>query len=280
MNDYIRVKFTVTPCSETATDVLAALLGETGYESFVADENGSEAFIPYSLYKEETLREVIGTFPLDVRIGYRTEFIPGRDWNEEWEKKYFTPIRINDECVIRSPFHSAVPEVRYEVLIDPKMAFGTGHHETTALMISEILKTDLQGKNILDMGCGTAVLAILAVMKGASEATAIDIDEFACENARKNIRLNRALNIRVLRGGAEILGPEMYDIVFANINRNILLADLNRYATSMRREGKLYMSGFYKKDIPVVREEAEQCGFVFCNYAEKNEWVAVKFEKK
>lgn len=279
MNDYTQVIFIVSPCSEMATDILAAMLGEVGYESFTTDPNGLSAFIPHSLYKEKSLRDVIEQFPMEVRIGYRTEFLKGRDWNEEWEKNYFRPIVIDGECVIHSTFHTEVPEARYDILIDPKMAFGTGHHETTGLMISQLLKADLAGKKVLDMGCGTAVLAILASMKGASEITAVDIDEFACENARENIRLNGVPNIRVLLGGAEKLGEETYDVILANINRNILLGDMEAYTACMHAGSELYMSGFYEEDVPLIRKAAEEYDLTFCNRTEKERWVVVKFKK-
>ncbi len=278
MNDYTQVKLAVIPYSETATDILAALLAEIGYESFVPDENGLTAFVPQPLYDEGSLRGVIEAFPMEAKIDYKSEFVAGRDWNEEWEKNYFKPIVIGDECVIHSTFHTDVPKARYDILIDPKMAFGTGHHETTSLIIGEILKADLKGKKILDMGCGTAVLAILAVMKGASDATAIDIDAFAYENALENIRLNHTPGIKVLLGGAEILGEDNYDVIFANINRNILLADICAYAKCMHHGSFLYMSGFYVEDIPVIREEARKYGLEFLGYEEKNRWVAVEFK--
>lgn len=156
-----------------------------------------------------------------------------KNWNEEWEKNYFQPIVIGNECVIHSSFHQDTPEARFDILIDPKMSFGTGHHETTSLMLAELLKLDVTGKSFLDMGCGTAVLAILARMKDASPVTAIDIDEWAYENSLENIRLNHVSDITVKLGGAELLGTETYDIILANINRNILLHDMHRYISCM-----------------------------------------------
>jgi ribosomal protein L11 methyltransferase len=217
---------------------------------------------------------------METAIEFATEVVPVQNWNEEWEKNYFQPIILGNECVIRSSFHTGTPEVKYEILIDPKMSFGTGHHETTSLMLNELLKVDVAGKSFLDMGCGTAVLAILARMKGAMPVTAIDIDEWAYTNSLENISLNSVSEIKVLLGGAELLGSETFDIIQANINRNILLNDIQHYAKCMHVGSSLYMSGFYLEDIPVIREEAEQNGLTYVSFTEKNRWVAVHFVKE
>lgn len=280
MNDYMQVRLEVEPCSEVATDVLAAMLGEIGYESFVPDETGVTAFVPQGTYDEAQLETVLGQFPLEgVKVTRQTTFVPGQDWNEEWEKHYFKPIVVGDECVIHSTFHKDVPQARYDVLIDPKMAFGTGHHETTTLMLQAILATDFTGRSVLDMGCGTAVLAILAGMKGASPVVAVDIDEFATENAQENVRLNRVPDIEVRLGGIEVLKQEAFDFIFANINRNILLADMHAYVERMKSGSHLFMSGFYVEDIPAIRSEAERLGLRFAGHAEKNRWARVECVK-
>lgn len=280
MNDYMQVRLDVEPCSETATDVLAAMLGEIDYESFVPDEEGLTAFVPHGKYDEARLKEIMEQFPLEgTALSYTITFVPGQDWNEEWEKNYFEPIVVGNECVIHSTFHRNVPQARYDVLIDPKMAFGTGHHETTTLMLQTILANDFIGRSLLDMGCGTAVLAILACMKGANPVVAVDIDEFATENAEENIRLNGVSGIEVRLGGIEALKEEQFDYVLANINRNILLADMHAYVACMKSGSHIFMSGFYVEDIPVIRAEAERLGLHFIGYNEKNRWVAVECVK-
>ena len=280
MNDYMQVRLDVEPCSEMATDILAAALAEIGYESFVPDETGVTAFVPQGKYDEVRLQSVVEQFPVEgIALSYEATFVPGQDWNEEWEKNYFKPIVVGDECVIHSTFHHDVPQARYDVLIDPKMAFGTGHHETTTLMLQAILATDFTGRAVLDMGCGTAVLAILACMKGAGPVVAVDIDEFATENAAENIRLNGVPEIEVRLGGADALRQEQFDYIFANINRNILLADMAAYVEHMKGGAHLFMSGFYVDDIPVIRAEAERLGLHFLGHTEKNRWVAVDFVK-
>ena len=277
MNDYMQVRFDVEPCSEMATDVLAAVLAEIGYESFVPDERGVTAFVPQGKYDEIRLKEELSQYPIGgVSVTYEATFVAGRDWNEEWEKNYFKPIVVGDECVIHSTFHTDIPQARYDVLIDPKMAFGTGHHETTTLMLQALLASDLTGRSVLDMGCGTAVLGILARMKGAASVVAVDIDEFAVENAIENIRLNHVSGVEVRLGGIEALKQESFDFIFANINRNILLADMHAYVACMKRGSRIFMSGFYVEDIPFIRAEAEHLGLRFVGYAEKNRWVAVE----
>ena len=280
MNDYMQVRLDVKPCSEVATDVLAAMLGEIGYESFVPDGEGVTAFVPQGKYDEEQLKSILNRFPLEgVSVEWQVSFVPGQDWNEEWEKNYFKPIVVGDECVIHSTFHKDVPQARYDVLIDPKMAFGTGHHETTTLMLQAILATDFTGRSVLDMGCGTAVLAILAGMKGASPVVAVDIDEFATENAQENVRLNRVPDIEIRLGGVEVLKQETLDFIFANINRNILLADMHAYVDRMTSGSRLFMSGFYVEDIPAIQAEAERLGLRMAGHAEKNRWARVECVK-
>ncbi len=281
MNDYMQVRLDVEPCSEVATDLLAAALAEIGYESFVPDETGVTAFVPQGAYDETALTETVGNFPIEgTHISISTTLVPGQDWNEEWEKNYFKPIVVGDECVIHSTFHTDYPATRYDISIDPKMAFGTGHHETTTLMLQAILATDVAGHSVLDMGCGTAVLAILNRMKGATPVVAIDIDEFAAENANENIRLNHVDDIEVRLGGIEALRQESFDFVFANINRNILLADMHAYASRMTNGARIFMSGFYVEDIPLIQAEAERQGLRFIGCTEKNRWAAVECVKE
>ena len=279
MNDYTRVKFTVTPNEEVATDVLAALLADAGFESFVPEDDGMSAYAPQALYDADAVAAVVAGYPLEgFEITYDSEFIEGEDWNAEWEKNYFQPIVLGEECVIHSTFHKDVPKARYDILIDPKMAFGTGYHQTTCHMLRTILAQDMTGKSVLDMGCGTALLAILARKHGASNVVAIDIDEFAYENARENIVLNGTPDIEVRLGGAEAIKPsDSFDIVLANINRNILLADIKNYVRAMHPGSQLFISGFYTEDIEVLKEEAARHGLQYIDSAEDNRWAMVRF---
>ena len=282
MNDYTKIEFKVTPNEEVATDVLAALLAEVGFESFVPNDNGMEAYVPHSLYDDSAIAMVVESFPLEgYEITYSSEFIEGEDWNAEWEKNYFQPIVLGEDCVIHSTFHTDVPKARYDILIDPKMAFGTGYHQTTCHMLRAILASDMNGKSVLDMGCGTALLAILARKHGATDVVAIDIDEFAFENAKENILLNNTPDIEVRLGGAEaIKESDCFDIVIANINRNILLADICNYVKAMHTGSQLFISGFYTEDMEVLKEEAARNGLRYLDYAEDNRWAMMRFERE
>lgn len=272
---YVEVSFNCTPNIETVTDVLASQLSDIEFESFIQSDSGMLAYISESKFSVEKLDNLLQNFLLDAKIDYSFKTIEDKNWNEEWEKHYFQPIVIEKSCIIHSSFHEPAGEYAYRILIDPKMAFGTGHHQTTGLILREILSMDLHGKSVLDMGCGTAVLAILASLRGANPITAIDIDEWAYENAMENVRLNYISNIEVLLGGAELLGVESFDVIFANINRNILLQDIGTYAKVLNPGGKLIMSGFYTEDIPAIREESEKNGLEFNRFSEMDNWAAV-----
>ena len=282
MNDYTKVKFAVTPNEEMATDVLAALLAEIGFESFVPEDEGMSAYVPQALYNEENIANVVAEFPIEgFEITYDCQFIEGEDWNAQWEKNYFQPIALGEDCVIHSTFHTDVPKARYDILIDPKMAFGTGYHQTTCHMLRAILASDMSGKSVLDMGCGTALLAILARKHGAEKVVAIDIDEFAYENAKENVALNGTPDIEVRLGGADaIKESDSFDYVIANINRNILLMDMVNYVRCMHTGSQIFISGFYTEDMEVLKEEAARHGLRYLDYAENDNWAMMKFVKE
>lgn len=276
---YIEVKFSFNPCEEYIVDVFTTELGDIGFESFVNTAARLDAYIPESLFDETILTELINNFMLAVEITFSISRIESKNWNEEWEKNFFEPIVIGNECVIHSSFHKNIPKTKYDIVIDPKMAFGTGHHETTSLVINEILNMNVKGKRLLDMGCGTAVLAILGAMRGAKDILAIDIDTWCIENSIENIALNNVADIDVKLGGAELLDHLEFDIILANINRNILLADMKNYADCLNVGGELYMSGFYVEDIPLIEAEANVNGLKLEYFKEKNNWVVVKTVK-
>ena len=281
--NYYELKFTYeSPIEATIiSDVLASELGEIGFESFTEDEDGLLAYVSDQLYNVKALQDKLNEFPLEnVTIRYTEQLVESKDWNEEWEKNYFKPIRIGNDCIIRASFHEPEPGYTYNIIIDPKMAFGTGNHETTYLMISEMLKLDLEGKDLLDMGCGTAVLAILAKMKHANKVVGIDIDEWAYNNALENTRLNHTEDIQIALGGAEqIPAFGTFDIVFANINRNILLQDIPTYSQCIRHEGLLFVSGFYMEDMPMIVGMAENSGLEYVSHDNIDNWCCIKFRK-
>lgn len=280
---YIEVTFTLTPWSETAKDVLTALAGDIGFESFVEEGTLLKAYIQQKLYDEEAIRDIIATFPLpDLSITYTAQEQEDKDWNEEWEKNFFQPIVIGDRCVIHSTFHKDTPQMEYDILINPQMSFGTGHHETTNLMVSRLLETELTNKSVLDMGCGTSILAILAAKRGASSVTAIDIDDWCVSNSADNIRLNGIDCITVRLGDADVLRTEhpTFDLIIANINRNILTADMDAYALCMTKGSRIFLSGFYADDIPVIRQSLTTNGLTFVEHHENNRWAMVVAEKR
>ena len=275
---YIQILFYLKNNEEYVSDILSAQLADLGFESFVNTADGLEAYIKKQIFSKEHLDTLVKDFEYS-ELSYKTIEVEDKNWNEEWEKHYFEPILIDNKCVIHSSFHQNVPQAEFDIIINPKMAFGTGHHETTSLMISKILQADLCGKTVLDMGCGTSVLAIFAKMRGAASLTAIDIDDWCVENSLENIKLNKMDGIEVLLGGAELLSGRHFDVIFANINRNILLADMAEYIACLPPDGELYMSGFYSEDVPVIKEKALSLGMKFVDFQEKNNWTVIRLIK-
>lgn len=285
MNDYKEVKMKVSPCSETATDILAAMLADAGYESFVADNTGLTAYIREDGYDREVLDHVAGDFPMpgvDIMLEEAVT-VEGQDWNHEWEKHYFQPIVVGNRCVIHSSFHRDFPACQYDIVIDPKMAFGTGHHATTSLILEQLLDMDLMGKNVVDMGTGTGILAILSAMKGATDVCGIEIDEGAYLNAIDNTRLNGTPTVRLYLGDAtrlpEATNGSAADLFIANINRNVITGDIARYADVLKSGGTMLLSGFYEDDIPVVSEAARKVGLETEGHTTKDRWTCLKLKK-
>ena len=281
MNDYIEVRFDLTPCSETETDVLAALLCEIDYESFVPDESGLVAYVKKELFDELKIKTILTEFPFDNDISYKYEIVEGQDWNSEWEKNYFKPIIVKDQCVIHSSFHKDIPSLHYDIVIDPKMAFGTGHHATTSLIIEQLLEMDLVDKSVVDMGTGTGILAILASMRGASQITAIEIDPMAHANAIDNLKINNAESINLILGDASSLDKvKNIDVFIANINRNIITQDISAYASTLHSGSVMLLSGFYESDIPVIMEYARPLGLTYHSHTIKNDWSCLYLVKE
>lgn len=279
---YIKVAFCITPMDETARDVVTALAGEINFDTFVDTPEGVDAYIPKKDYDEEQVKLMIENFPMNqVNITFRAEEQEDKNWNEEWEKNFFQPITVDGRCIIHSTFHKDIPPMEYDILINPQMSFGTGHHETTNLMVSRLLETQLEGKSVLDMGCGTSILAILAAKRGADPITAIDIDEWCVANSADNISLNNIGNITVKLGDADLLRNEkpQFDLIIANINRNILTTDMDAYAACMHDGSRIFLSGFYVSDIPVIRESLQQHGLTYVRFYENNNWAMVVGEK-
>lgn len=282
MTTYISYTFTVYP-KEPATEILIAELGFTGFESFVETEDGVIAYIQKEEHNTSILNDIAILNNTDFNINYTIEEIAQVNWNEEWEKN-FNPILIDNTVYIRAPFHDKIEGIPYEIIIEPKMSFGTGHHETTHMMVKHLLtlakENKIQGKYVLDMGCGTGVLAILAEQLGATKLDAIDIDNWCYLNSLENIERNNAKNIHVFEGDASLLLNKKYDIIIANINRNILLNDMKTYLNVLNEDGILLLSGFYQDDIPIIDKEASKSGLKLHSIEEMNKWVALRYENE
>lgn len=277
MNNYIEVRINLSPCTETMTDVLAALLADEGFESFVPDPDGLTAYVKESEFKPQAIASVIEALPFETAVETSHKTVEGKDWNAEWEKNYFKPIVVDDLCVIHSSFHHDIPACKYDIVIDPKMAFGTGHHATTTLILKRLLAADLSGLKVVDMGTGTGILAILASMRGAARVDAIEIDEFAYNNAIENIELNGAESVRLHLGDATALATiRDVDLFIANINRNIITADLPAYADTLSPGATMLLSGFYEEDIPVIMKTAETLGLEYSDHTTLDKWCSLK----
>ncbi len=272
--NYIGYYFRIEPL-QPAADILIAELGEAGFESFVENENGVDAFIQQADWHEHMLDTIQILQSDEFKITYTSEEIEQVNWNEQWEKN-FEPITVKELVSVRAPFHEN-PNLKYDIVIEPKMSFGTGHHETTHLMIEQLLNLDLKGMEVLDMGSGTGILAIFAEMRGAKHTDAIDIDEWCYENALENLERNGSKHIDVYQGDASLLKDQQYDLIIANINRNILLNDMAVYHRCLKKSGTLLLSGFYVEDIPALRQAAENLGMKYDGKLEKNNWVSLKF---
>ena len=275
-NIYISYTFKINP-KEPATEILVAELGEVGFESFVENEEGVIAYIQQVDWNENLLDDIFVLNSEEFSISYEMEVIEQTNWNSEWEKN-FNPIQVDDLVSIRAPFHEN-PNLKYDIVIEPKMSFGTGHHETTHMMVQHLLKLDLTNKKVLDMGCGTGILAIFAEMKGAKPIDAIDIDNWCYQNSIENVERNNCSNIAVYEGEASLLVNKKYDVIIANINRNILLNDMQAYMNCLNDDGIILLSGFYKEDIPIIDEEVSKYQFKIDEIIERNNWVALKYKK-
>ena len=272
--NYIEYDFNVTPL-RPGTEILIAELGNAGFESFDETEVGVKAYIQKGDWTKNILDDIQILDSDEFSIEYTSQEIEQVNWNSEWEKN-FESIEVDEKCEVRAPFHPKA-NVPYEIIIEPKMSFGTGHHETTFMMLQHILENDFGGKSVLDMGCGTAVLAILAEMRGASKIDAIDIDPWCFENSEENINRNNCKRISVHLGESSLLSGKKYDTIIANINRNILLNDMKAYRDCLHEGGELYVSGFYTEDLTIITNCCNKLGFTFVDNKERNNWVAAKF---
>lgn len=272
---YLAYHFIVTP-SEPGSEILTALIADMGFESFDQSETGFIAYI-----KEEDASQVdfSGILFEDFSYSYTVEKIAAANWNAEWEKN-FEPVLVDDLLCIRAPFHEPNRSVKHEIVIMPKMSFGTGHHQTTRLMCRELFNTDFRGKRVLDMGCGTGILAILTKQLGAAEIVGIDIDEWSVENAMENCAANHCPDILIKKGDVDLLEKEKdFEVILANINKNILKAQIPAYSKKIKAGGTLFLSGFFTTDVEELKEVAAKHGFTFLSVRNENEWAMMALKK-
>ena len=276
--EYAEITLKIEPVMPFS-DILMYEMGEIGCESFVTTDDGFKAYIPSSDLNTDALNDILANAG-ECNIQYDINIIPDQNWNAVWESTH-EPVLVDDFCWVYAPFHGTNANAKYNILIEPKMSFGTAHHATTYMMISLLRDEDITNKTVLDMGSGTAVLAILAEMRGSKYVEAIDNDEWAYNNALENIENNNCKNIKAILGDASALtADKKFQLIIANINRNILLRDMKHYIAVLEQGGTLLLSGFYEHDIPAIRQEAESNGMKFETYKERNEWVACKFTKQ
>ena len=273
-NSYLGFHFSVEP-KELGSEILVAELGELPFESFIDSDSGIVAYIQKQFWTENILDDLHILSSAEFQVSYTIEEIDQVNWNEEWEKN-FEAIEVDRICHVRAPFHPKT-DAKFDIVIEPKMSFGTGHHETTHMMIQHLLETDVAGKKTLDMGCGTAILAILAEMKGAQPIDAIDIDNWCYLNSIENAERNNCTQITVYEGDADLLKGKKYDLIIANINRNILLNDMQTYVDCLNKEGVLLLSGFYSDDIPFIDASCTEKGLTYVKKFERNNWVSLKY---
>jgi ribosomal protein L11 methyltransferase len=275
--NYYELLFTTITTEDYQQDLLIAALGEIGFDTFEEVDLGFKAYIPVDDFNQEALDDQLADYREMFTFSYDITLIPQKNWNEVWESN-FEPIEVSGQVFVRATFHAPKPEFPFEIVIDPKMAFGTGHHQTTAMMMALMLENDFGGKTVLDMGCGTGILAILAAKLGASELTAIDYDIVCYESTIENSALNDIQNIKALCGSKEVIPNEQYDIILANINRNILLDQMESYARVLKPGGEIYFSGFYESpDLEIITDEAAKYGLKYISHKKDKDWVAAKF---
>lgn len=289
---YYEVKCTLLPFSETAADLFSAALSEIGFEAFTVTEDGLTAYIQQSEWNDDKMRQAVQDFFLpDVSISYICTEAPDEDWNQVWEEEGFQPVIVGDDVVVHDVKHTDVPQAKYDILITPRMAFGTGSHQTTRLILRALAHMDLEDRCVIDAGTGTGILAIMAVKRGAAYVFAYDIDEWSVENTKDNLLLNRIvyrdhkdqgdfkdLKVEVAIGDSSVLvGQSQADLLIANINRNILLQNLPRFAKAIREGGQMILSGFYLSDVSVLTEAAEKQGFYLQKTESEGEWAMLLF---
>lgn len=279
MKSYIETTITVSPYNSDIADLITALLADLGYDSFVSTASGVECYIPSDSYIDGSIESVLEYVPESFTIEYKNSIVEESDWNSRWVEESFTPIEINNNCIIHHPKDNIKEGVEFDILIKPIMAFGSGHHATTSMISNRLFSEDIKGKTVLDVGCGTGILSIIASKLGASEVVGVDIDKSAYLNAIENVTLNLSNNISLFEGGVEVISNKKFDMVLANINRNILVENMKNYSNLLNESGELIVSGFYIDDLKYITAEAEKYNIKFVDKEEKEGWISAKYQK-
>ncbi|MGN0228647.1 MAG: 50S ribosomal protein L11 methyltransferase [Muribaculaceae bacterium] len=278
--DYIEVCFVCRPFNADEMDILAAFLCEFGYESFVTTNSGMKAYINKDVYQSDNIATALQCYNFSAKITWVANEIKGDDWNASWEQDSFKPIVIGEQCVVHATYHSHYPKCKYDIIIDPKMSFGSGHHETTSMMLEALLEADMKGKNVIDMGAGTGILSIMASKLGAQKVVGVEIDAGAWQNAVDNATLNNA-PIEMILGDANSLPSDNdCDFFLANINRNIIINDIDKYSKTLRNGAKLFISGFYEADLPILCNKLSDYNLQLEKHTVRNEWTMAVFGLK
>lgn len=274
---YTKAEFRLSPDNEINREILVAYLSQLDFESFDETTDAVNAFFPIEKVLTNDIKTCLSEVPFQV--DFSEEEMPDINWNEEWEKNYFQPLLINNQVLIRAPFHREYPKAQYEIVIEPNMAFGTGNHETTSLMMEHLSEINMEGQTVLDMGCGTGILGIYASKLGAESITAIDIDSWSFEATAENARLNHVNNLEASIGDAQLLGEQKFDLILANIQKNIILQDIEKYVAVLSNGGLLIVSGFYENDLEDILGRASELLLTKIEIKERNKWIACAFQK-
>jgi ribosomal protein L11 methyltransferase len=278
--DTIKITVSLAPYETWIADLLMGEMAGIGFESFVETEDGFEAFIPEKSYNREDLSEILDSHEKGCTLTWCLSVVPAQNWNEVWEKNYFQPLVISDMVVVRAPFHTDYPLCPFEIVIEPNMAFGTGNHETTSLMMEVMLEMDFKAKTVLDMGCGTGILAVLASKLGCLTATAIDNDPWSFKAVSENVIINNTLNVLPLLGDGDSIPVRTFDIILVNIQRNVILQDMEKYAEALHDGSYILFSGFYKEDLPAILEKASTFNLTLKQNSVKNNWTVAAFQRQ
>lgn len=276
--NYIELSLYLYPDSPANRELLVSTLSEAGYDSFWEEEDVLRAYTSEDMFNENRIHQLQDQLKNDVSFSFESQSLPDQNWNAEWEKN-FQPVRINEKCAVRAPFHTTYQDIKYELIINPQMSFGTSHHETTSLILNMMTQMEIKDREVLDMGSGTGILAIMADKKQAARVIAVDNDPWAYGNTLENIETNQS-QVEVMQGDIEQVHDQSFDLILANINRNIILNHMPAYSKMLRHKGQIIFSGFYSEDLESIQQAAKKNNFAIADYDEMRNWIIALFTKQ